>query len=222
MADNPASGAVKGAKKLPKWALAVGAAAVVGGVWYYKKHEATTNESNATPTADQGLTNQSFIPVTGEGGGAGAVGSSVGSTEATGSLIELLKSQTQEEKEANKETREEIKQEKATFLETIKGLTGGGAPTSQAPGGTVAAPPAVEQSAPQQAPVAPPAAPPPPTPAPAPPPKCPSDYPYQGTGGGTGLKCYQITKSSQGCECHHYRNGESDCQVKKSGKCVWP
>jgi hypothetical protein len=216
-ATSAVKGAAKGAKKIPPWALAVGGIVVIGGVIYYKKHEKAPNESNATPTADQGLTNQSFIPVTGEGGGVGAVGSSVGGTEATGSLIELLKSQTQESKEQNQQIRQELKEEKTTFLETVRGLTGGGAPTSQAPAGSVSATPGTSGSAPQSSPSTP-ASPAPPAPAA----KCPSNYPNEGTGGGNGLKCYAVTKSSQGCECHHYRNGEYDCQVKQKGKCVWP
>src|ERR1700746_1634532 len=122
--------------------LMAGGAVAVYYIWKKKKEAA---ETTSIP-----YSSQAFIPVTGENvAGAGATGSIGNSGGASGEftgvleqaqkenseLIQGFLKQTQEERrESEGLRREEFK----SYLETIKGLTGGGVPVGTGPpsGGT--------------------------------------------------------------------------------------
>jgi hypothetical protein len=198
-------------KKLPKWAIPVGAVAVVGIVLFLKKKQAPT-EGNATEPGTSGLSNQSFIPVTGEN--VAGVGASGGGTVESGSNnTELLREIIKGDKES---AVEQSKEQHLFFEQLIASLgTGGGAPSTPAPAGGVAAPPPESQPAapPAVAPPAPAPAPPPPAPKPA---GCPGSFPLRGPHG-----CYHDITCGNGCQGHRYQNGMTECQVKTGGKCHW-
>lgn len=198
-------------KKLPKWVIPAGAVTVVAIVLYLRKKSSST-EGNATEPGTSGLSNQSFIPVTGEnvagmGSGGGSGGGTVeGSSNNEEALRELIKGN----QEANKESQQESR---AFFEKALERLgTGGGAPSSPAAQGGVTAPPPESQPAQQQRT-------PSPTPAPKPVPKpagCPSSHPNSGPHG-----CFQNMTCGNGCAGHRYVNGTTECQTKTGGKCHW-
>lgn len=200
---------VKAGKKLPKWALPVGAVGVVAAVLYLRKKK--SGEAAAEPSNTEQLNRQSFIPVTGENvagvGASGGSGSS-GSGEGSSNLMEFLKLQSEE----NKESRA---QEQGFFREVISTLTGGGAPTSQAPAGVVQAP---AQGGATPSPPAPnPPAPNPPAPSPPKGNRCPPSHPYVGPHG-----CFANVTCGNGCAGHRYTNGTTECQHRGSGnRCTW-
>jgi len=202
-------------KKLPKWALIAGGVGIVGVVYYVKKNKEST-EGNATAPADQGLTSQAFIPVTGENvGGVGAGGGgSVGGESGTSALLGLVTEENKQNQEFQREQNTALREYLASstaetqrnFQETLKGLTGGGAPstgqstgasTEQSSGAGTASPPSGGTPA---APPAPPAAPPAPPKQPA----------------------YHSVKCPNGCEGHYYSPSHIECQTKVKGKCTWP
>lgn len=208
-------------KKLPKWAIPVGIAVVIGGVIVLRKKKAAT--SSATEPGAQGLSNQSFIPVTGENvAGVGAANYGEQSSHNNeGFLREFLQSQKEEagtrraeEKAENQSARE---RETSFYEKIIINLgAGGGAPTGAAPGGVVVAPPQ-GGATPQPSPpviAQPPAQPAPPKPA------CPGPkgFPYQGPHG-----CWHWSKekTAQGCSCHGYENGTLECEHKAGGRCTF-
>lgn len=209
-----------GGKKLPKWAIPAGAVGVVLIVLMLKKKQAA-NAGSATEPGAEGLSNQSFIPVTGEnvaGVGASGIGGFGGGESSSNDTLfaELLKS--------NKEDQVAQNQANQEFLRSLVGNlgTGGGAPATSAPEGTVAAP------APQTQPAAPPVAAPKPAKAPQPAAKCGvgahADFPN-----GSPPDCWRVsrTKSGGGCECHGHQNGQLACQSgyakpkKGQSPCHW-
>lgn len=210
-----------GGKKLPKWAIPAGAVGVVLIVLMLKKKQAA-NSGNATEPGTEGLSNQSFIPVTGENvAGVGASGlSGVGGSEGGGNNTELLA----EIIKGNKEDQVAQNAANQEFLRSLIGGmgTGGGAPSTAAPEGAVAAP------APQTQPAAPPVAAPKPAKAPTPAARCGAgvhaDFPN-----GTPPDCWRVsrTKSGNGCECHGHQNGQLVCQggyakpKKGQSPCHW-
>jgi hypothetical protein len=174
MADTPPTPKVKG--KLPKWAIPVGIAGIFAVIIVLRKRKPAAG--NATEPGAEGLTNQSFIPVTGEnvaGVGAGNYGSSSSSNNEA-FLREFLREQKEEgtvRRQEEKGEQQGIREREQSFYEKIFANlgTGGGAPASSgAPGISVAPPP---EAAP--APSPPPASPPPPAPAP-PAPKCSGEF----------------------------------------------
>lgn len=211
--------------KLPKWALPVGAAVIIGGVIVLRKRKA--NQGQATEPGAEGLSNQSFIPVTGEnvaGVGAGNYGGTGENNNAF--LAELLKGNAEQQREQSKQFQEYMREnnlqtqtgqeaERNFLRELLANLgTGGGAPTTGGAVGTVTAPPVL----------APPAAPAPPAPAPSPPPAppvasgCPASFPNKGPHG-----CWRWsrTKTGAGCSCHGYQNGVLECEHKVGGRCTF-
>jgi hypothetical protein len=198
-------------KKLPKWAIPVGIVVVIGGVLYIRKRKAAGQ--SGTEPGSEGLTNQSFIPVTGEspasmgasGGGAGSPEGSIGGSNVSNiALLEMIKGERQTENER-------IKSEREFWEKTIANLgTGGGAPATGGSGGTVTAPPP-EHASPT------PAAPPPSRGGPKPMCPGPKGFPFQGPHG-----CYHISRTQhEGCQCHGYENGTLSCQHKVHGVCHW-
>lgn len=210
--DTPTSPKVKG-KKIPPLAIGAAAIAAVGIVIYLRKKAASSTGTSSSEPGTEGLSNQSFIPVTGENvGGVGASGGGGSSnTNGEGALLgEVLKTNIESEKEQNKEFQEfiansdkENRESQAKFYESVTANLGTGGGSQAAPGapGTVTAPPESHAAAPSPPPAVPPSQPAPPA-KPAPPP-------------------YKIIKDGQGCECHQYSN-HTECQVKTNGKCVWP
>jgi hypothetical protein len=209
MAEPAKTPKVKGptGKKLPKWAIPVGAAGVVLVVLVLKKKSSAT-ASNATEPGTEGLSNQSFIPVTGEnvagvgasGAGLSGVGGETGNNEAL--LAEIIK--------GDKEDRTTQEQQNKEFLgQLLANLgTGGGAPSTPAVSGGVTVPPPETQPTPT------------PTPTPPPPIKAPPPAPVP----------MHVVRCGNGCEGHEYPKGKNgkgakvtECQVKNSKKqCVWP
>jgi len=195
-----------GGKKLPKWAIPAGAVGVVLIVLMLKKKRAAS-EASATEPGTEGLSNQSFIPVTGEnvaGVGAGLSGGGSAGGEGgnnTELLTEIIKG-SKEESAANAQSNREL-------IAALLG-TGGGAPSSSGPQGTVQA------GAPETQPAAPPTPAPAPAPKKAPPPpdRCGAgshaDFPN-----GTPPDCWRVsrTRSGGGCECHGHQNGKLVCQA---------
>lgn len=170
MADKPPTPKVKG--KLPKWAIPVGIAVALAAIIVLKKRKST---GKATEPGAEGLTNQSFIPVTGENvAGMGTpFGGSSGSSNNEGLLTNFLKEQQQEntvrQGEERVANRESIEREQSFFQQIISNLgTGGGAPNSSgAPGTTTAPAPPATTPGPSPPPYTPPPAPPPAPPAPS-------------------------------------------------------
>lgn len=210
-------------KKLPKWVIPVGIAAAILIVLVMRK-KANQAGANATEPGAQGLTNQSFIPVTGENvPGVGAAGYG-GNSNVEGLLSRSLEQQQEQNKafteylkesalqtQTNDREQMEAQQRFATELISTLG-TGGGAPMTGAPSGTTVAPPPEEHWISPPAPPAPPAAPSPPASS------CPPEFPMSGPHG-----CYRWsrTKSSDGCPCHGYQSGLLVCQHKHGGTCTW-
>lgn len=210
--------------KIPKkFVIPIGVAVAIGLIVYLRKRK--TSASSATEPGAEGLTNQSFIPVTGEhtpGVGAGAYGGGGGTSENQGFVMELLKGNQESQRESSKEFQEYIasqnqqtlssQEAERTFLrELLANLgTGGGAPSTPGGGGVVSAPP------PPAAPPAP--TPPPAVPAPPGPAGCPGDFPYRGPHG-----CWRWSrqKTGQGCSCHGYQNGVLECEHKVGSRCTF-
>ncbi len=200
-------------KKLPKWAIPVAVAAAVGIIVISKKRK--PSHSNATEPGSEGLSNQSFIPVTGENvPGAGAnyyPSQSSNSNESV--LVNFLKEQNEERTTQRFEERQEgtaaLEREQSFFADLISSLnTGGGAPTSNgAPGISVA--PAPEAATP---PTPPPYTPPPTV---APSIACPASYPiYNPANGAPGPhSCWRYSrdKCSGGKFKHAYEDGHYVC-----------
>lgn len=203
MPDDPTPKGPKGKGKLPKWALPVGAVVILGGILYLRMHK-KEEPASATEPGTQGLSNQSFIPVTGENvAGMGAAGSgSVGSEGSSGTNSELLAEIIRGNREAETRFREEV-------VNTLH--TGGGAPTTPAPEGGFAAPPPPYYPTPAPAPA--PAPPPPPRPSA----KCPSSFPdYNPADGPVGPNsCYKYSRDrcpDKGRPYKHvYQNGRVVC-----------
>lgn len=117
-------------KKVKKEYVIVGGIAAAGiGYYFYKKHkeeEANNLETNATPEADRGLTNQSFIPVVGgpEMSGVGAVGSGGtsggGSNEGLSAIIGILGEQNQARREEVANERTNSREERASKEQTLR------------------------------------------------------------------------------------------------------
>lgn len=194
-------------KKLPKWAIPVGAAGVILAVLIIKKKQSATAGS-ATEPGTEGLSNQSFIPVTGEnvagvGAGGGISGGETGANDNQALLAELIKSNKEEQGAQDRANKEFL----AGILANLG--TGGGAPSSSGPQGTTVAP--APETQPYQ----------PPTPAPTPQPKK-APPPAERCGAGTHAEfpngsppdCWRVsrTKSGGGCECHGHQNGHLECQ----------
>lgn len=197
-------------KKVPKKAVIPIAVGVLVLLALYLRSRKKATEGNATELGTQGLSNQSFIPVTGEnvaGAGAGNIGA-VPSNEGSNNtaLLELIKTEraTQLERE---------KAEKEFLRDLITNLgTGGGAPTTGGVTGVIATPPQGGAT---------PATGPAPGPAPSPGPTphgCPPSFPNRGPHG-----CWRWsrTKTGQGCSCHGYQNGVLECEHKVNGRCTW-
>lgn len=208
MADGTPKPKAPSGKKVPKWAIPVGGAVAVGLVILLLKKKGSGSE-NATEPGTEGLSNQSFIPVTGEnvagvGAGGGVGGGETGSGNNDTVLAELIK--------GDNEKSEKQEERNNKFMESIIANlgTGGGAPSTPA-AGTVSAP------APETQPAAAAAA---PAPAPAPPKAAPAPAPVT----------MHVIRCGNGCEGHEYPKGhngkghrEVDCQTKNSKKqCVWP
>lgn len=197
MADKAPKGPkVKGVNRK----YAVPAVIVLGialALYLKKKKEVQPSSVNATEPGTQGLSNQSFIPVTGEnvaGVGASGGGTSTENGNNTQLLTEIIRGEHESSLEQSKENHE--------FMQSILSQlrTGGGAPTETAPIGVVAAPP--------QGGATPPPAPPPPgkPPAKAPPPPS-----------------FTTIKCGNGCQGHRYSTGRTECQVRNAHHaCVWP
>jgi len=204
---------IKG-KKVPPAALAgIAGVAIIGAVYLHKKKSSTeANSANATePGAyQQGVSNQSFIPVTGgagEVGGGGAGGGYSGLTTSGPSaentaLLELIKSNSENEDKR-------IESERSFYTTLLSNLgTGGGPPASgqNSSGGgsggggsgpTTSTPPATPPGV-----VAPPSGP-------------------------TTVVPRNIT-CPNGCAGHEYPKGKLgkgsktvECQTKVKGKCQW-
>ena len=200
------------AKKLPKWAIPVGAVALGGGYLLYKKKkkdEESVKQGEVNPYLAQ-----SFIPVTAENvAGVGAV-RGVGGEENNTALLDaqkeneqlifsLLENQQQASREREAANFEFIK----ALRETTTSVTGGGAPTGGAATGTVVATTTGGSSPVTNTPQG----------------GCPSDFPLYNPAPGKG--CYRISrhKSPGGCICHGYKNGKLECQQGKAsnGSCHW-
>ncbi len=198
-------------KKLPKWAIPVGGAAAVALIFLLMKSKKAASETptaNATGAEGEGLTNQSFIPVTGSEGGAGAGGygytangesSAASNTETTTLLSELLKS--------NQESSIKQQENNQKFTESVIANlgTGGGAPSTTAAGTTTVQAPTTQPSSSSPAPSAPAAA------------------------SKSVAVVMHVVKCGNGCEGHEYPKGKdgksakvTECQTKNSKhQCVW-
>lgn len=213
MADTAKPTQGKGQKPNKKTMLIVGGAALAILVFLYlHKKSSESAGTKATEPGSEGLSNQSFIPVTGEnvagigaGSGGGASGESGGGnsqvlteffTQEQQSTREYMQSQQAENREARQGEREYL----SSLFSNLG--TGGGASTEKAPPGVVVAPP-------QGGATPPPGA--------APKPSSPS-VPMNN------VKC------GNGCAGHEYPKGKNgkgakvtECQVKNAKKqCVWP
>lgn len=204
MAD-PAPPKGKIGKKLPKWAIPAGAVGIVLAVLILKKKQAAN--AGATEPGTEGLSNQSFIPVTGEnvagvGAGLSSGGGESGGADNTAFLTEILKMNKEESAERAQREREYWEHQRESLG------TGGGAPSSPAPEGGIAVPTPMTQP-PSPAPP-PPKAPGKPTPAPA---RC-GQGSHKDFPNGTPPDCWRVsrTKSGNGCECHGHENGRLVCQ----------
>jgi len=211
---------MKNQGKLPKWVILVAVAGVAAFVILRKKTTPTT--SNATELGAQGLSSQSFIPVTGENVAGVGAGYGASQGEGVGALTQLFTSEqeqtqnymreqkleqaeirTQQEQE-NREARQGEHEYITALIESLK--TGGGPPASSG-AGTSPAPPTVQPS-------------PPPTPAPPPPApaaSCPSSYPdYNPANGAPGPhSCYKYSRercsNPQYPYKHVYQDGHVVC-----------
>lgn len=201
------------AKKLPKWAIPAAVGVLLLIIFMRKKAN-----NNATEKGAQGLTNQSFIPVTGENiAGAGAPSPGGGAGEST-SLLAGLFQQSQEQNKAFQEylresqsedrlaRKEEGEAQRNFTTELFRQLgTGGGAPsTGAAAGSTVVQTPSTQGG---PTPPAPPAS-----------PECAPGFPFRGPHG-----CWRWSrvKGADGCACAGYQSGRLDCQHKRGGVCTW-
>lgn len=134
---------VKG-KKPPKWLIPVVVVAGIGLVLFLRK-KSQASGTNATEPGAQGLSNQSFIPVTGEnvpGVGAGGYGGASGGESGSGSLLDFftgqLQSQEQQRIQQGLENKENRESEREFWKEIVGHLgTGGGAPVSGGNPGTI-------------------------------------------------------------------------------------
>lgn len=165
---------------------------------YLKKKKAVEPSSvSGTEPGTQGLSNQSFIPVTGEnvaGVGAGGGGTSESGSNNTQLLTEIIRGDRESNQEQIVQNQEFLK----SIMENLR--VGGGAPTETAPVGVVSAPP---QGG---------ATPPPPPPPPAKPPPAKPSPP-----------AFTVIKCGNGCEGHKYKSGKVECQVRNAKhQCVWP
>lgn len=163
---------------------------------YLKKKKAVEPSSvSGTEPGTQGLSNQSFIPVTGENvAGVGASGG--GTTESSNNtqlLTEIIRGDRESTQEQNVQNQDFIK----SIVEGLR--VGGGAPTETAPVGVVAAPPQGGATPPPSSPS---------SPAKPPAPSSPS---------------YTVIKCGNGCQGHRYKSGKVECQVRNAKHaCVWP
>jgi hypothetical protein len=215
-------------KKLPKWVIPVVAAGLLAVIVLRKKQSAGTK---ATEVGSEGLTNQSFIPVTGENV-AGVGAANYAAAEQSSNLQSIFTQEQQRTQEYMKEQRQEQKETTEQFVrqgqeqreaernwiqELISTLrTGGGAPSTPAGGGSTPVPPP-----PTQTPTPPPA-PPPYTPPPAPaPPANPCHNPAFPNPGPHGCWRWSRTKTGSGCSCHGYENGVLECEHIANGRCTF-
>lgn len=214
MADTPKT---PSGKKLPKWAIPVGIAGVLALVIVLRKKKGTS--SSATEPGAQGLTNQSFIPVTGEnvaGVGAGNYGEHT-STNNEAYLREFLKEQNEEGRTRRAEEKVEgqtTREREQSFYEKIIGNlgAGGGAPSSQGAPGTTTAPPETHAAPPSPSPQPQPPAPPaPPTPVAS----CPPGWKHNPAyGAPSPHSCYHESREtchSGKCHIHGYQDGHEVC-----------
>jgi hypothetical protein len=198
MADKtPKAPKVKGVNKK----YAVPAVIVLGialALYLKKKKEVAPSEVSGTELgAGEGLSRQSFIPVTGENvAGVGASGSTESSTSSNTELLtEIIRGDRESNQEQNAQNQEFLK----AITESLR--TGGGAPTETAPVGVVTAPPQYGATPPPSSPS---------SPAPKPPAK-PSP------------PSFTVIKCGNGCQGHKYSSGKVECQVRNAKhQCVWP
>jgi hypothetical protein len=148
-------------KKPPKWVIPTAVIGLVALVYIMRRKKPATT-GNATEPGTEGLSNQSFIPVTGENVAGMGTPFGSGTSETDSFITNFLKEQQQEmglrRTEEKQETREAKQTEREFYERLMSNLgTGGGAPTnSGSPGTTVAPPPEAA------VPVTPPPATPPP------------------------------------------------------------
>jgi hypothetical protein len=205
-------------KKLPKWAIPVGIAAAVAIFIVLRKKPA---KGKATEPGAEGLTNQSFIPVTSENvSGAGASYYPTTPANNENLLVNFLKEQNEESaatrKEQQVENRESIERERNFFETILSNLgTGGGAPTAGGPAGVTVAPAPEAATPPTPQPVVAPT--PAPTPAPPAPPKakCPSDFPDWNPANGAPAphSCYKYSRERCNNKAYPYKHVYQDGHV---------
>lgn len=224
MPDKPSP---KGVPK--KYLVPIGVAAAIVAVLMLRKKK-TAAAGNATEPGTEGLSNQSFIPVTGSNVGGVGAGNYGQTGENQNFLMEILKGNQQTQQESSKEFQEyiasqnlgnrESQEAERNFLrELLANLgTGGGAPTSGGGGGVVVTPPQ-GGGTPPPAPTPPPPAPPPAPP--APPPSNPCHNPAFPNHGPHGCWRWSRTKTGAGCSCHGYENGFLECEHTVNGRCTW-
>lgn len=210
----------KAGKKLPTWAIIGIVVVAVGLVYLLRKKKSAEAPANATEA--QGLSNQSFIPVTGEnvaGIGATGGGSSGGGGESNiASLFAEEQKTTQEYmREQRAESAEARKSEREFFAELFRNLGTGGGPPSNGNQKAPYTPPQPE----------PPPPPPPPGPAPAPPhppappsAKCPAEFAdYNPADGPVGPhSCYKYSRERCPNNAYPYKHVYQDGHVVCSNK----
>lgn len=213
MADTPKTPQGKGPKANKKTMLIVGGAALAILVFLFlHKKSSESAGTKATEPGTEGLSNQSFIPVTGEnvagigaGSGGGASGESgSGSTQVLSEFFTQEQQSTREYMQAQQQESKEARQNEKEWLSSVLANlgTGGGSPTSNGVPGVVTAPAQNGATPPVGT---------------APKPSSPA-VPMNN------IKC------GNGCAGHEYPKGKNgkgakvtECQVKNAKKqCVWP